>query len=127
MNNNNRPLSPHLQVYRPQITSVLSITHRITGVGLSLGVLMLTYWLYAMASGEETFINFYILMNHFIMRLFLFGMLWSLCFHLLNGVRHLCWDALIGIDMKSATRSGWFVVIASVLAATVLWLLAARG
>lgn len=119
----NRPLSPHLQVYRPQITSVLSITHRMTGIVLSLGAVFLVLWLVAAAAGPE----YYELAQHcagsWLGRLFLFGFSACLFYHLLNGIRHLFWDAGHGFEIATATRTGWAVVIGAVLLTALAWVL----
>jgi succinate dehydrogenase / fumarate reductase cytochrome b subunit len=119
-----RPLSPHLSIYRPQITSVLSITHRITGAGLAFGALFATWWLLSVASGIDTYTTFYGFAKSWLGRLMLFGFLWSVTYHMLNGVRHLVWDTGRGIDIPSATKSGWAVVGGSVVLAIFFWVLA---
>lgn len=115
MHNAQRPLSPHLQIYKPQLTSVLSITHRATGVFLTLGVFGLCYWLLALASGPDTYAT---LMFHLVAwygRLFLIATLFSLYFHLCNGVRHLFWDAGLGLGIREAYLSGYAVIAVSIL------------
>ena len=118
-----RPLSPHLQVYRPQWTSVLSITHRLTGVGLAVGTIWLVYWLAAAASGPETFAGAQDFAGSFLGRLMLFGWTFCLFFHLCNGIRHLVWDTGLGFDLDQAYRSGWLVVIASGVLTLASWVL----
>lgn len=108
-----RPLSPHLQVYRPQITTVLSILHRITGVGLSLGAIWLVAWLYLAAKGGSGFDAIRAFNSSWIGVLLLIGFAFALYYHLCNGIRHLAWDAGLGFDLKTVTWSGWLVVIAS--------------
>ncbi len=110
MSNSNRPLSPHLQVYRPQMTSMLSILHRITGVALAVGTLLLIYWLAAAASGAEAFATAQSLIGSVIGRLFLFGWTFALFYHLCNGIRHLFWDAGMGLEIEVAERGGWLVL-----------------
>ncbi|MGE5539571.1 MAG: succinate dehydrogenase, cytochrome b556 subunit [Gemmatimonas sp.] len=107
----NRPLSPHLQIYRPQMTSVLSILHRITGVGLGLGTLLLVYWIAAAATGPESFGRAQALMGSWFGYLVLFGFSVALFFHLANGIRHLFWDAGYGFELKSAYASGVAVLV----------------
>jgi succinate dehydrogenase / fumarate reductase cytochrome b subunit len=119
----NRPLSPHLQVYRPQITSMLSILHRITGIALAVGTLLLTYWLVAAASGPQAFADAQGLIGSLIGQLMLFGWTFALFFHLCNGIRHLVWDAGYGFEIETAVRSGWMVVGASVVLTLVSWAL----
>ena len=123
MSSSNRPLSPHLQVYRPQLTSMLSILHRITGVALAVGTLLLVYWLAAAAGGPESFANAQALVGSFIGRLFLFGWTFALYYHLCNGIRHLFWDAGYGFEMQTAERSGWLVVGASAALTLLSWIL----
>ncbi len=118
----NRPLSPHLQIYRPQLTSVLSITHRASGVALALGTLLLVWWIASVVRGPDSFALVQHFIASFIGRLLLFGWTWALFFHLANGVRHLAWDAGLGFDLESTTASGWLAVAASVVLTLVTWL-----
>jgi succinate dehydrogenase cytochrome b subunit len=108
-----RPLSPHLQIYKPQLTSVLSITHRGTGLALSVGAVFLVWWLSGVAWNEECFAWAQAFWGSWVGLIFLFGWTFSLFFHLLNGVRHLMWDWGLGFELKSAYRTGWTVVIFS--------------
>ena len=117
-----RPLSPHLQVYRPQITTVLSITHRLTGVALAFGSLLLVAWLVVLAAGSETrYTEFNAFLRGPIGLLLMLGWTWALFFHLANGIRHLFWDAGLGFELAATTRSGWAVVIASVGLTLLAW------
>ena len=112
----NRPISPHLQVYRPQLTSMLSILHRITGVALAIGTILLVYWLIAAASGPEAFASAEALIGSWLGRVLLLGWTFALYFHLTNGIRHLFWDAGLGFELKTVYASGWTVVaLAAVL------------
>ena len=117
----NRPLSPHLQVYRPQLTSVLSILHRITGVALAIGTLLLVYWLMAAASGPDRFAEAQGLIGSILGRILLFGWSFALFYHLLNGIRHLFWDSGRGFEMTTVYASGRAVIIASVVLSVVAW------
>jgi succinate dehydrogenase / fumarate reductase cytochrome b subunit len=108
-----RPLSPHLQVYKPQLTSVLSISHRATGIALSVGTLLLLWWLIAAASGPEAYAVFSGFLGSWLGILLLIGWTYSLFFHLCNGIRHLVWDAGYGFDLPTTYASGWGVVAAS--------------
>jgi len=110
----NRPISPHLQVYRPQLTSVLSILHRITGVALAVGTILLVYWLIAAASGPEAFASAEALIGSWLGRILLFGWTFALYFHLTNGIRHLFWDAGFGFELKTVYASGWTAVALAV-------------
>ncbi|MDA0240782.1 MAG: succinate dehydrogenase, cytochrome b556 subunit [Proteobacteria bacterium] len=116
-----RPLSPHLQVYRWQITMLLSITHRITGVGLSVGALVLTYWLAAAAYGPGAFERAQSFLNSWFGILLLLGWTFAIFFHLCNGIRHLFWDAGSGFEMSQVRASGWAVIIASVGLTVLVW------
>jgi len=108
-----RPLSPHLQVYKPQLTSVLSITHRGTGVFLSLGALVLTYWLVSLAVSEELFNSFHLHTTFWYGKLFLIGFVFSLYYHLANGIRHLFWDIGLGLEISTTYKSGYFTIFIS--------------
>ena len=124
-----RPTSPHLQIYRPQLTAVTSILHRITGVILAIGTLALVYWLVAAAMGEESFNTAQAIAGSWIGRLALFG--WTLAFfyHLCNGIRHLAWDAGWGFELPAAYRSGWAAIVGTVVLTVLAWIIgyAARG
>jgi len=124
-----RPLSPHLQIYRPQLTSVLSISHRAAGVALAVGTLVLTWWLIAAASGPEAFQRANGFVGSWLGLLLLFGWSFALFFHLCNGIRHLGWDAGYGFELKTAYQSGWAVVVAAAALTVLAWIvgLAAMG
>lgn len=123
MSSSNRPLSPHLQVYRFQWTMLLSISHRITGVGLALGTLLLVYWLAAAAGGPESFATAQAIVGSFFGRLLLFGWTFALFYHLCNGIRHLVWDAGYGFELDTAYRSGLAVLGVSVALTLLSWIL----
>jgi succinate dehydrogenase / fumarate reductase cytochrome b subunit len=108
-----RPLSPHLQIYKPQLTSMLSISHRLTGVALGLGTLFLVWWLVAAASGDAAFATAQAFFGSWLGLLLLFGWTYSFFFHLCNGVRHLMWDTGYGLDLHTAYATGWVVLAAS--------------
>ncbi|UYN95136.1 MAG: succinate dehydrogenase, cytochrome b556 subunit [Enhydrobacter sp.] len=116
-----RPLSPHLQVYRPQLTSMLSILHRATGVALSVGVLYLATWVMYAASNPQAYALFQDFNGSIVGRVFLGGWLFCLFYHLCNGIRHLFWDAGYGFDLKDTYRSGWIVVAVSAVATLLSW------
>jgi succinate dehydrogenase / fumarate reductase cytochrome b subunit len=124
-----RPLSPHLQVYRWQLTSVLSILHRITGVALAIGTLLLVYWLVATAAGPMAFATAQEIIGSVPGRLLLFGWTVALFYHLLNGIRHLMWDAGRGFELRTAYASGWAVVTGAVALSLLAWIVgyASRG
>jgi succinate dehydrogenase / fumarate reductase cytochrome b subunit len=113
VNRGNRPLSPHLSVYKPEWTMVLSITHRITGVGLTLGAALVSWWLLAAATSPAYFALVDGLMTSWIGNLVLLGSAFALWYHTANGVRHLVWDAGFGFDLKDAEMSGKAVVAAA--------------
>ncbi len=117
-----RPLSPHLQVYTPQLTSVLSIMHRITGVALAVGTLLLVYWLAAAAGGPESYAAAQDFIGSIIGRLLLFGWTVALFYHLANGIRHLFWDAGYGYELPTVYRSGWLVVAATTALTLLSWI-----
>ncbi|MCB9948831.1 MAG: succinate dehydrogenase, cytochrome b556 subunit [Rhodospirillaceae bacterium] len=117
-----RPLSPHLQVYRPQITSVLSIVHRLTGVALCVGTLLLVWWLVAAAAGPDAFEAAQGFIGSIFGRLILFGWSWALLYHLCNGVRHLVWDAGYGFELDTLTRSGWLTLVVSIGLTLIAWI-----
>jgi succinate dehydrogenase / fumarate reductase cytochrome b subunit len=119
----NRPLSPHLQVYKPQITSVLSILHRLTGVALAVGTLLLVYWLVAAASGPEAFAAAQDFLGSVVGIVLLFGWSVALYYHLCNGIRHLMWDAGYGFELPDVYRTGWAVVIATAALTLVSWII----
>lgn len=121
MANGNRPVSPHLQVYRWSVTMASSIFHRATGVILGAGTLLLAWWLIAAATGDEAYALVQLCMSSVVGRLVLFGFTWSLVFHSLNGVRHLVWDTGVGFELKTAQLSGWAVFIGSVVLTLAIW------
>ena len=119
-----RPTAPHLQIYRPQLTSVLSILHRITGVWLAIGILALVYWLVAAASSAQTFDQAQGFAASIVGRSLLFLWTGAFFYHLLNGVRHLAWDAGWGFELSTAYRTGWTVLFGAVILTLAAWVLA---
>lgn len=120
----NRPLSPHLSVYKPQLTSVLSILHRGTGVALAVGTLLVTWWLASIAGGAESFASANDFLGSWFGTLLLFGWSWALFYHLCNGIRHLMWDAGFGFDLPTTYLTGKVVVVASLILTLLVWLIA---
>ncbi|ODS61543.1 MULTISPECIES: succinate dehydrogenase, cytochrome b556 subunit [unclassified Arenimonas] len=116
-----RPLSPHLQVYRPQLTSVMSILHRGTGVVLALGSLVFAGWLVAAATGAEAFAAYSAVLASVPGKIALFGFSACLVYHFLNGIRHLAWDAGHGYEIPKAYASGYAVAVLAVVLTAVLW------
>jgi len=121
MANRARPLSPHLQVFRWYLTMATSIMHRITGVGAGVGALLLVWWLVAAAAGPDYFSFVQGVFGAWYGRLVLFGVTWSLAFHLCNGIRHLVWDLGAGFELRTAHNSGVFTIVASVVLTLLIW------
>jgi succinate dehydrogenase / fumarate reductase cytochrome b subunit len=122
----NRPLSPFMlgQYYRFQFTSLLSIIHRITGVGLSVGTLLVAGWLIALAAGPQVYGQFAVHLTAWYGQVLLFGWTWALMYHLGNGIRHLFWDIGWGFDVKVAEKTGYAVVVFSLLLTAATWAVA---
>lgn len=125
-NRGNRPLSPHLQIYRMQITSVLSILHRLTGAGMALTAVLIVWWFIAAASSPGYFALVDGILTSWFGLAVMSVSVWALWYHLLNGIRHLVWDMGHGFDLTRVTQSGWAVVAGSV-GLTVVTLLVAGG
>ncbi len=121
-----RPTSPHLLVYRWQIGNTLSILHRVTGAGLSIGLAALAYWLLALANGPEAYATAGRFFSSLIGLLILMGFTFAFMYHLLNGVRHLFWDAGRGFEREQRTLSGWAAVIGAVVFTVTFWALCWR-
>ena len=118
----NRPLSPHLQIYRWQLTSVLSILHRATGIALAVGALYLATWVIYAAAPPRAYALFQGFNGSIFGRIILGGWLFSAFYHLANGIRHLFWDAGYGFELKDAYRSGWIVVAVALFATAAAWI-----
>ncbi len=118
-----RPLSPHLQVYRPQIQMVTSIVHRATGIILSVGSLLITGALLALASGPEAWSRTVSLSASWFGLLILFGWTWALAYHWLNGIRHLLQDAGWGYSIEQFVRNSWISMIGSLVLTGVIWVI----
>ncbi|MBE7636316.1 succinate dehydrogenase, cytochrome b556 subunit [Sneathiella sp. P13V-1] len=124
MANIERPLSPHLQIYKPQITMVTSITHRITGVAMGVGTLLLAWWLIAAATGPEAFATVSAFISSWFGRLVMFGFTWALFYHLCNGIRHLFWDSGKGFELPTMRKSGMAAIVGSVVLTLLTWVIA---
>ncbi|KHD10793.1 succinate dehydrogenase [Candidatus Thiomargarita nelsonii] len=122
-----RPLSPHLQIYKAQLTSVMSILHRATGLFLSLGTLVLVYWLMAAAEGPTAYQQAQSWLASWWGLFLLFGWSVALFYHLCNGIRHLFWDAGLGMDIKTVYATGKVVWIATFILTALTWVLAFNG
>ncbi|HWB44281.1 MAG TPA: succinate dehydrogenase, cytochrome b556 subunit [Hyphomicrobiaceae bacterium] len=119
-----RPLSPHLSIYRPLINMVMSIVHRITGAALYVGTLLLAAWLIAVAMGPKAFDQVNALFGHPLGKIVLFGYSWALIHHMLGGVRHLTWDTLRGLEIWQVNLLCWGTIIGSVILTLALWAVA---
>ena len=120
-----RPLSPHLQIYRPQITSVLSILHRATGVCLAVGTVLLTWWLVAAATSDSAYAAVSGFLRSWLGLLLLFGWTAALWYHFSNGIRHLTWDAGHGFALPQVYASGRVVLIAAAVLTVLTWIVGA--
>lgn len=125
MTDSKRPLSPHLQIYRLPLPALLSITHRLTGVGLTAGLFVLAAWLWAAAFSATCFATFHEFFSTGFGRFCLFG--WTLAFfyHLCAGVRHLVWDTGLGYEKAVYKVTNWIVIISALLLTAAAWLYAA--
>ena len=113
MNATKRPLSPHLQIYKPQLTSILSITHRLTGFALSLAIVTSPLILYLLTLSQDSHSLIMSIFQNSFVKLILFIAIFGLSYHLCNGIRHLAWDAGYGLDLESSYKSGYAVVVTS--------------
>lgn len=123
MTKEKRPLSPHLQVYKPQLTSLMSISHRATGIMLIIGFYLLVWFLGALAYGPDAYQVFSDIVFSTIGKIGLVGLSFCLFYHLGNGIRHLFWDMGCGLELKAVYRSGWLVIGFSVIATVIFWIL----
>jgi succinate dehydrogenase / fumarate reductase cytochrome b subunit len=126
-NGTNQPISPHLQVYRFHFTMAASIIHRITGVGLGLGSLLLSWWLIAAATGPEAYAVVQTVMGSLIGRLILLGYTWAIFYHLLCGIRFMVWDAGYALEIRNTKLGGQIVVVGSVILTALCWLIALKA
>ena len=123
MKDSKNPLSPHLQIYKPQITSVLSIIHRFTGIFLGIGMILLTWWLFSITIGPEMYQRTLDIISSWIGLSILFSFIASFFYHLFNGVRHLIWDAGIGFEIKTVTVTGWLIIFLSIIISLLTFIL----
>ena len=126
MNDSKNPVSPHLQIYRWHISSLLSIIHRISGVINLLALILIFFWLIVLSFGESNYELFLLIINSFFGKFILIGFTWSMSFHILSGIRHLAWDLGYGFEIKTANISGIIVIICSLVLTIIFWLFA-RG
>lgn len=125
MSNNDRPLSPHLSIYRWPITMTMSILHRATGLALSVGFVVFVAWLFDAASGAASYSVFLSYSDSIFGKALFIGWSFAFFFHLSNGVRHLVWDAGFGFEKYQANASAWFVLILAVILTMLFWWLRA--
>lgn len=119
-----RPLSPHLGIYRPMLTMMMSIVHRITGGALYFGTLLLAWWLIAAATGPEAYGFFMDVATSWIGRLVLFGYTWALIHHLLGGVRHFIWDLGKGFELGTVEWMARLSLAGSIILTFIVWAVA---
>jgi succinate dehydrogenase / fumarate reductase cytochrome b subunit len=119
-----RPMSPHLQVWRWHVTMATSILHRATGMALYVGALIAAGWFIALAAGSDSFDGYRAFLGSPIGYLILFGLTFSLFYHLGNGVRHLVWDTGRGFEPKTADMSGWAAIVFAIVATVLIWVIA---
>jgi len=126
MIDNQNPISPHLQIYRWHVSSLLSITHRITGVVNLLALILMFFWILTFSFSENNYELFLLTINSFFGKFILIGFTWSMSFHIFSGIRHLAWDMGYGFEIKTANISGILVILSSLVTTIIFWLLA-RG
>ncbi|HKJ94310.1 MAG TPA: succinate dehydrogenase, cytochrome b556 subunit [Gammaproteobacteria bacterium] len=123
MQTDNRPLSPHLQIYRLPLTAITSILHRISGAALVLGTLVLTYWLVAAAGGPESYATAQAVLGNFLVQLLMFAWTYAVFYHMCNGIRHLFWDAGHGFDLTTARNTGLVAFAAAGVLTVLAWII----
>jgi succinate dehydrogenase / fumarate reductase cytochrome b subunit len=126
MTDNQNPISPHLQIYKWHISSLLSITHRIAGVVNLLALILMFFWILTFSFSENNYELFLLAINSFFGKFILIGFTWSMSFHIFSGIRHLAWDMGYGFEIKIANISGILVILSSLVTTIIFWLLA-RG
>jgi len=123
MNDSKNPLSPHLQIYRWQISSLVSITHRITGILNFLGLIFICIWIISAGISENLYENFSFFLKSFLGKFILIGFTWSISFHLLSGIRHLFSDLGYGYEIKTANISGVVAIVGSLILTIIFWII----
>ena len=116
-----RPLSPHIQIFKPIFSMMMSIVHRLTGGALYVGTILLALWLVSAASGKSGFDSVQWFMGSFLGRLILFGYTWALLHHMLGGIRHFIWDFCIGYDLKTIDLMSWGTLVLSAVLTAFIW------
>lgn len=124
MHSDNRPISPHLQIYKLPLTAITSITHRITGAALALGLVLVVYWLAAAATGPVAYRQAQAVLGSFLGQIILFLFTFALFYHLANGIRHLVWDTGAALDLESARLGSYLVLAAAAVLTVILWVFA---
>ena len=123
MNKNNKPLSPHLSIYKPQITSIMSISHRLSGTFQSFGNVMIFIFFLLILTGEKYYNFSMFFFNSYLGRVFTFLYIFSLCYHMCNGIRHLVWDLGYGFELKNVYYSGYATIAIAVIINSLVWVL----
>ena len=121
--NEKNPLSPHLQIYRWQVNSLLSITHRIVGIVNIFSIILICLWSISLLLGEENYEVIKLLLQSFFGKFLITGLCWTYSFHILNEVRHLVWDLGYGFDLKTSKITGILVIIGSLILTTLIYFL----
>ena len=119
---NNRPLSPHLSIHKKVLTAVFSICHRLTGIGLSIGSILITVWIVIIAFGSNYFFLFEYISSFLIFKIILFMWTVGIFYHLFNGIRYLFWSFGIGMDLKTVYSSGYLVLCLTLIASLIVWI-----
>lgn len=117
-----RPLSPHLMIYKPQLTSMMSITHRATGAALAMGSLLVVWWIVALATGAEYYSFVQSIISSWYGQFVLFGFTVAVFYHLSNGIRHLFWDFGYNLTIQGVHRSGYMVLVSTIVLTAATWL-----
>jgi len=120
MKKNNLPISPHLQIYKPQITSILSISHRITGIALNFSLIIIVLGLFCLTLGEKYFTYFIFIMSSIPLKIIMFLTILGFCYHFLNGIRHIIWDFGLFLENKSSAILGYLVVALSMISSVAI-------
>ncbi len=116
-----RPLSPHLQIYRPMLTMMMSIAHRLTGAANAVGFALLTWWLVAISIGPDAYATVDQFFSSIVGKLLLFLFTWALIHHMLGGIRHLIWDTGAALDKTSIEVAAWLTILSSIVLTVLIW------
>jgi succinate dehydrogenase / fumarate reductase, cytochrome b subunit len=116
-----RPLSPHLQIYRPMLTMMMSIAHRLTGAANAVGFVLLTWWLVAISIGPDSYATVDQFFSSIVGKLLLFLFTWALIHHMLGGIRHLIWDTGAALDKTSIEVAAWLTILSSIVLTVLIW------